>query len=72
MMEDSPDLMIDPSVCWKAATGILDGFAWRETKEGYAYWQTIHNRLIELARKNPNPIQHAPPKNIDKLPNFGA
>lgn len=37
----------DVAACRK---GLLNGFVWDNTKEGYAYWSKIHDRLYAIER----------------------
>lgn len=33
-----------------AAQCLLGAFLWRESKEGYTYWESIYDRLVAIAK----------------------
>lgn len=42
---------IHKEFCEEAASAIHAAFTWNETSEGFAYWQQIYLRLMEISRK---------------------
>lgn len=39
-----------PEATWEAAQKLSAAFQWKESAEGYAYWEAIHARLVEIAK----------------------
>ena len=39
-----------PATTQRAASYLMSGFAWSESREGLEYWSAIHKRLLEIAR----------------------
>ena len=43
----------------RAVEGVLQGFPWDKTKEGYSYWLTVYDNLKDISRSARHPKCHA-------------
>lgn len=48
-----------PEEARRAADALDSAFTWSESKEGHAYWRSIHNRLLEIAATPKSEYQKA-------------
>ena len=49
--DDVKKMHINPEKVRKAAELLFEAFSWHNSKEGYDYWNKIHDKLREIAEK---------------------
>ena len=49
--DDVKEMSINPENARKTAELLFEAFFWYDSKEGYDYWNKVHDKLWEIAEK---------------------